>query len=144
MKQAIFTENQQRALLKFLTEWEALESNDYDPDSIREFEPELFRDHYNDSKLEGDVRYQFINGVMWGKSAVIRHLLSAYQCAFHNACDPQAKTLEFKPEIALAMENFPRACELLEETMESRFPGCEYPFEAVSAFLAEVKGGQDA
>ena len=37
---------------------------------------------------------------------ILEHLILAYQTIFDNACDENAETLEFKPEILEAMKYF--------------------------------------
>ena len=38
------------------------------------------------------------------RTGLLGHLITCYETIFDNACDPNADTLEFKPEILEAME----------------------------------------
>ncbi len=40
------------------------------------------------------------------KTGLLSHLIWCYETVFDNACDPNAETLEFKPEILAAMEAY--------------------------------------
>lgn len=63
----------------------------------------------NDTPVEGEREaFEFISEE-WPKVEMCwQRVLFAGQVAIDNACDPDASSLEFKPEIATAIEQLPR------------------------------------
>lgn len=137
MKCAVFTQEDQRALYAFTNQWDTLRDCDWEDSEIKEElddMPELKR-YMGLTPVESQILFLADN---FRLIHYIRHLLTAYDTAFSNACDPSADTLKFKPEIAKAIEYFPRAIQILTDVSNGMTMYTEV-LDGIKKFLNEVK-----